>query len=757
MMTNRRSPRKWGPIVILAALALVAGGLGTAQAQVGQSAPLPGSSIPQWVNQLPTLALGGGTMDNVVLPGASTTNLFMRAFRSNILPPLTPTLLPYAGTRVFGYRTANTSATQDTYIGPVFVTTRSVPTAVNYTNNLGQTGDPLVPPFWSASVDQTLHWADPTMQMGSFANYTGPIPAVPHLHGGEVPAAIDGGPDAWFLSDAYYANPANFPGYMPHGKGYYNFANGAGTNFCIYRYPNEQEAAPIWFHDHLLGGTRLNVYAGLAGGYLLIDPGLTLPAGMNAVGLNNGTLDLSGAIPNGANTELTVPLVLQDRMFTADTGELYFPNLGINPTIHPFWIPEFVGDSIVVNGKAWPNLNVQAKRYRFLMINGSNARTYELSLGNNVPFYVIGTDGGYLDNAVKVTKLVIMPGERYQLIIDFGKYAGKTILMTNTGRTPYPKGTPPAGSTLGRIVQFTVAPAVAGFVDNSYNPALTPGIRTGSQVIQRLVTPPGTINPLVPIAKYRQLTLNEIMGPLGPQEILVNNTKWSGKRPNESVPTGFQSDGIGAYLSEVPDEGTTEVWEIINLTADAHPIHTHLTQFQVLNRQNFNVNNYLKTYGAAFPGGSGLDMLTGGPANFAAGVYTPAFGPPYNYDNSNNPIIFANPTVGGNPDVTPFLQGMATPADPNEQGWKDTVRAMPGQVTRIVVRYMPLSTTAGTTANYPFTPNPPNSNADGDLPNYDFVWHCHIVDHEDNEMMRPYQVAPADIEDNRSYKQGTAY
>ncbi|MCG2772393.1 MAG: multicopper oxidase domain-containing protein [Desulfobacterales bacterium] len=721
---------------------------------------LPGSSIPQFVDPMPTLTgtVGTNNMELLVGPSYSAiapTELFMKEFRVPVLPATTPTTPAYAGTSVFGYRLDSTTANADTYIGPVFVTSRGTPSAIKYINNLGSTRTTNLG-VWKYSVDQTLHWANPNNlpmgDLGRMTNYDGPIPAVPHKHGGEEPAAIDGGPDAWFLSDPAgwgISYPTTWNNYQKHGLGYYTFgydpATDANNTFSLYRHLNQQEAGPLWFHDHLLGGTRVNVYCGLAGAALQIDPSQTLPAGMNAVGLNNGALDLTTVLGvTGANTELTIPLVLQDRMFDT-AGELYFPDIGLNPE-HPFWIPEFVGDTVVVNGKSWPFLQVDPKRYRFLMINGSNARFYELNLGKNVPMYVIGTDGGYLDTPVMVNKLVIGPGERYQLIIDFGKYAGKTMVMTNTGRTPFPKGAPPKGSTLGNIVQFRVNPATAGFVDNSYNPAAGGTIRL-NQPIQRLVTPPGTLNPAVAVAQNRQLTLNEVMGPGGPLEILVNNTKWKGERPTGpmgSTPIlGFVSDGIGAWLSEVPAEGTTEVWEIINITADAHPIHTHLTQFQILNRQNFNVNKYMKAYNAAFP--AAYDFTTN--TTTAGGVFVPAYGPPMAYTSPGtpSPITMAN-IVGGNPDVTPFLQGMVTPADSNEAGWKDTAIMYPGQVTRIAVRYTPLDTAPATVnAKYPFTPNDQNPNADltADVPNYDYVWHCHIVDHEDNEMMRPYQVTPA--------------
>jgi FtsP/CotA-like multicopper oxidase with cupredoxin domain len=281
--------------------------------------------------------------------------------------------------------------------------------------------------------------------------------------------------------------------------------------------------------------------------------------------------------------------------------------------------------------------------------------------------------------------------------------------------------------------------------DLSYDPALGTPIRTGAQQIVRLANPTtGALAAGVTATKTRLLTLNEIMGMGGPLEILVNNTKWSGMRHTATAmepittisSTTGKLDRANNLLTELPTEGNTEVWEIVNLTADAHPIHLHLVQFQILNRQNFNVSNYLKVYNAAFP--AAFDFTTN--TTTAGGVFVPGYGPPSDYFSTAKP--------GGNPDVTKFLQGAVMPPDPNEAGWKDTAIMMPGQVTRIVVRFAPMDipTTQTTGLNYPFDPN---------LNNYSYVWHCHIVDHEDNEMMRPYQVKPQAV--SRSYNQGVDY
>jgi FtsP/CotA-like multicopper oxidase with cupredoxin domain len=676
------------------------------------------------------------------------------------------------------------------------------PTSITWVNNLGNTATSNLT-FWKYSTDQTLSWADPLNNEANACanglipafgtpcaqNYTGPIPAVVHLHGGEVPPELDGGPDAWFTSTG-----------SATGHGYYSFA-GAPANGALYKYPNTQEASPIWFHDHLLGATRLNVYAGLAGAYVISDPNLALPAGLHPYGLWYPPVPTVPPVPPPPMPALpdlpTIPLVIQDRMFDT-TGQLFFPAdsaggvlYSPNPE-HPYWVPEFFGDTIVVNGKAWPFLNVEAKRYRFLFLNGSNARAYLLDLGGNTGpiFWVIGTDGGYLDAPVAVNKLLIMPGERYEVIIDFAGFAGKklgqvrNLILKNTAKAPYPKGITPNRTLVADVMQFRVkaVPAtVPPFVDTSYNPALLLGavgyqpLRTPTQTIVRLANPvTGTAN-VIP-AKIRQLTLNEVLlTPLavtidpvtglpaaylgGPVEILVNNTKYEGKSPRVysdfTAVTPSPPGSKTTYYSEIAREGDTEVWEIVNLTVDAHPMHLHLVQFQLINRQNFQ-NKYTKAYNAAFPG-----IPTSVPP-IPAGVYIPGFGPPLNY----NPSVASGQKYGGNPDITPYLGLAATPPLPEEAGWKDTVVVYPGQVTRLAVRYAPTDVPLPTTA----VPNPPlyfpfdpsggaTVSANSITGGHGYVWHCHIIDHEDNEMMRPNFVTlnPAAPAGPRPLVKGVAY
>lgn len=227
-------------------------------------------------------------------------------------------------------------------------------------------------------------------------------------------------------------------------------------------------------------------------------------------------------------------------------------------------------------------------------------------------------------------------------------------------------------------------------------------------------------------------------------EVLVNNTKWAGHSVAHDIfpPHGARpdftpvtnSDGSVHYYSETTEEGKTEIWKIINLTADAHPIHLHLVQFQLLSRQKFNSNRYNKAYNALFPPSTTIDPMTGLP--YPGGVFIGAYGPPKPYDFYYNA---ANNTgwLGGNPDITPYLQGIAMPANPNERGWKDTFIMYPGEVTTVIARWAPTDKAAdldpAVPANEMWFPFDPNGG-------HGYVWHCHIIDHEDNEMMRPYNV-----------------
>jgi FtsP/CotA-like multicopper oxidase with cupredoxin domain len=193
---------------------------------------------------------------------------------------------------------------------------------------------------------------------------------------------------------------------------------------------------------------------------------------------------------------------------------------------------------------------------------------------------------------------------------------------------------------------------------------------------------------LTPNAPSRTLTLIEKMGMLGPTEIFLDGQKWS------------------APISEMPTLGSTEDWIIVNPTADTHPIHLHLVQFQLVSRQKFDVNKYLAAW------------------YVANGVVNPMTDLPF-----TNPTVNVGAPATGLAALTPYLKGKPTPPAANEMGWKDTIQVNPGEVTVIRVRFAPIDGTP----TYPFNPTTG--------PGY--VWHCHILDHEDNEMMRPYLVKPS--------------
>lgn len=262
-------------------------GSGDSAVSVKKAPPvnLNAKTIPQFVDPLPDI----GAVDAT---GGGSISVRMREASMQILPTgyVTPGGTTNPQTWVWRYEVDNATYPRTSYLGPVIVAKKGVPLTVNYFNELGDTSTSQLYGTYNAAtgtgsyvVDQTVHWAAPTgMNMTNMTAYTGPIPAVAHLHGGEVPSAYDGGPNTWFTQSG---------------------STGSGYTTSSYTYPNNQEAAPIWYHDHTLGATRLNVYAGLAGGYLLTDPA-TEPTNLPQV----------------------TPLVIQDRMFD-NNGQLFFPIL----------------------------------------------------------------------------------------------------------------------------------------------------------------------------------------------------------------------------------------------------------------------------------------------------------------------------------------------------------------------------------------------------------------------------------------------
>ena len=770
-------------------LALAVGVAWAPPAAAQVQTPIDPNLIPKFVNELPLL----GPTGLPVLDGTTPSMLSICEFQTQILSPGTP-LDPGAtgDSWVWGYQIGDTCVPNPghSFIGPVVVAQRGVPTNLTFINQLGESMDTNVLAY-KLNTDQTMHWADPLnaeenlcseqlskMTYGGFPqgecanNYDGPIPAAVHLHGGEIPPNLDGGPDSWFTGDGAYRGHGfytreikkigkyplpdeRFPAgtlvldrkddryYLSTGNSWEADPN---LDRATYVYPNTQEAANIWFHDHVLGFTRLNVYAGIAGAYVILDPANVHPALQDP-------------------TEL-VPIVIQDRMFDTN-GELYLSDpLGNTTAEHPFWVAEFIGDVAVVNGKVWPKLKVEAKKYRFLFLNGSNSVGYNLWLEDpaavaaNPALWVIGTDGGFLDVPARAydpglnqvngeptgdvvgAKLVLLPGERYEVIIDFSAYEpGTTFEMRNDAWNPYPFGDAPP---IPQIMQFEVVAAnpTAGLKATSFDPT------TMSPRVHPIVD----LKPLMRKADvHRQLTLNELESTISgaPLEALLNNTKWDGHQivENDPPPHTIQIRGdftqsgdysVPTFYSERPAEGSMEVWDIINTTADAHPIHLHLVQFQVIERIPFDEVAYLATYEAAF-------VANGNPG------YMPGYGPPNNYNIPNSAGA-----IGGNPDpliwpIAESARGSRRGPEAHEVGWKDTATMYPGEVTRLAVRWAPTDIPAKESNPnkliFPFNPD------DG----HGYVWHCHILDHEDNEMMRPTEVLTNRRFKGRTFIRGIDY
>lgn len=748
---------------------------------------VPGACIPQFAVSMPVFG-PGGSQPRVNTKQHSLITIEMKEAKQQVLPT-DPAAYPATyfdtinqaeapcpavniqETQVWAYETTDTLTGK--LLGPAswpavtLEATRSNPAVVQYVNNLppfnysNQSGTSFVDGLVQGlvSIDQTNLWADPlamachsrippvncvqTPDDACCRPFVGPAPTVPHLHGAEVPPGFDGGPTAWFTPDGRKG-----PQYKTLGR--------PGPGKAVYLYNNSQEPGTLWFHDHNLGATRGGVYSSLAGFYLLRD-----------------SAKEPKRLPSDA---YEIEMVLQDRQFDTNS-QIFFPdgsgadvatsNLNgppTNPDIHPFWSPEFIGDVSIVNGAPWPVLKVEPRRYRFRLLNGANARVYRLTFG--APTYQIVSDAAYLDKPVAVGQVFIAPGERADIIVDFSKLAGKSITVANDAPVPFPDGLYPVphidpnGAVIpadqpqmASIMKIQVARSCAT-KDQSCDPAL--GQCQRPTPVLKLTDGNGNIARGVKVDKVRQLILKEHGGAGGPIEVLLNNTSFDGMILNQMSPN-LPADGI----SEAPRVGSIEMWEIINLTGDAHPIHTHLVQFEILNRESFDVDG---TMGSGIPGGYiGYDdgvtpripgawpkaytPLMSSPLCFnidpnpADDPFNPCpgFGPPLPYNNNGRTTTLANgnkvQVVGGNPDVAPYLLHDAQAPLPQEAGLKDTAKANPGEVMRILMRFAP--------TGVPLTPN--KSLAGVNLYPFDptqgqYVWHCHILDHEDNDMMRPYKV-----------------
>ncbi|KAL5228151.1 hypothetical protein ABZP36_016416 [Zizania latifolia] len=493
-------------------------------------------------------------------------------------------------TTVFAF---GTSAGSATFPGPTIEAAQWVPLSVTWQNYL--------------PARHILPW-DPTVPT-AIARHGG-VPTVVHLHGGVHPPQFDGHANAWFTAGFRDTGPT--------------------WTTPTYTYPNLQSPGVLWYHDHALGLTRANLLAGLLGAYVISNPAVEKPLGL----------------PCG--DEFDRVLMLADRSFYAD-GSLYMNYTGDNPNIHPQWQPEYFGEAITVNGKAWPFLAVARRRYRFRIINTSNARYFNLSLTNGLPFHVVGSDINYLSKPVTATHLLVSVAETFDVVVDFSESTTTEAELVNTAPYPYPDGEAP-NNLNGKVMKFVVDPAK---------------VRDDSMVPAKLLDYVNVAEEEAVQKRYIVMYEYEDAVSGFPTHLYIN-----GKRLEDPA-------------TETPRPGTTEVWEVINLTPDNHPLHLHLASFQAVRVRGL------------------VDQ-----------------------DAFQSCMTKLNDAVRCN--VSGHAVGEAVAVPEHERSWKNVVKIAPGSMTTIVVKFLMVETGKP----YPF-------DATGE-PGY--VYHCHILDHEDNAMIRPLKL-----------------
>jgi spore coat protein A len=565
-------------------------------------------------------------------------------------------------TTVWGYTTNGIKAR---YLGATIDSHSTLdasgkPVVVKYINNLKDAFGRLLTKHL-LTVDPTLHGTN----MGEPE-----IRIVTHLHGAHVDPASDGHPEAWITND-----PAAKTG-LPYDDVSGRAARPDG-NTVTYTYRNDQLAEQLWYHDHAMGITRLNVYAGLAANYLLRDD--------YENGLN---------LPKGA---YEMPLVIQDKSFNEDGSLHYDSNRLLEPEGEvkldangkPILSskPEFFGNVVTVNGKAWPYLDVEPRKYRFRILNGSDSRFYNMWLeaknsGGSLiaipdgAIIQIGNDGGLLPTAVRnlgdspSNGLLLALAERADVVIDFSKFpVGTQITVRNDAPTPYPMGDPvDDNATTSKVMQFRINKTLVG-TDTSVVP-----------------DNPRTLPALGVPALTRYVDLQE-----GTDSYLIFDP--STGTTSERLMILLNGLMFNAPVTETPTVDTVEDWVIINDTVDMHPMHLHLVDFEVIEK-----------------------------GSIAPGAYTPADG------DGEMPTV----AIGGlRPNAEPGLDPIAdsAPADsayrvqPQEMGQKDTVRVPPADDVTESQGYVRIRAKFDIIGTY--------------------MWHCHILAHEDHEMMRPFRVVAA--------------
>jgi FtsP/CotA-like multicopper oxidase with cupredoxin domain len=682
MQTRRQFLKLTGAGTLSLFMATRAGWVQKALAQI-PGGTLDPVNVPKYLTPMliPPVMPRAGTIKQIGGKNVDYYEISMKQFPQQILPAGLP------ATTVWGYGAVAAEKKNGLLLHNAPSLTIEAqhgrPVQVKWINDLVDANGDYLPHL--LPVDQTLHWANPP---GGVAGrdtrpvftttpgpYGGPVPMVTHVHGAVgVGDESDGYAEAWYLPAAN-----NIPGgHATVGTWYDFFSDKAATNFgatwgpgyATFQYPNAGRASTDWYHDHTLGMTRLNVYAGPAGFYIIRGG----PGGDTAVlDSRDGTVAvLPGPAPKENDkfppnkTYYEIPIAIQDRSFN-ENGSLFYPDTraffdGItgpyipNTDISPQWNPEFFGNMMMVNGNTWPFQVVEQRRYRFRFLNGCQSRFLILDF-NQIPgveVWAIGNEGGFLDAPVNLTaangnRLLMGLAERADLIVDFTNVPPGNHVLGNVGPDePFGGGVPgedfPAAdpASTGQIMEFRVVPAIAP------DPTTPPQFLT---LPAAPALPPATVT--------RPLALLEEMSAFfadAPAETLLGTVAGD---PN--VAPGVWVKRLWAEpVTENPALGATEIWELYNATGDGHPMHIHEVAFEVVDRQNIFVNEVTQE----------VQVVPG---------------------------------------------SVPVPPEPWETGYKDTVIAYPGQVTRVKAQF-----------------NTPGQ----------YVWHCHIVEHEDNEMMRPYRIGP---------------
>ncbi|KAL8463568.1 hypothetical protein ACS0TY_034282 [Phlomoides rotata] len=563
-----------GRILVFELIILLVGFLNFAWADDGLISP---SQLQMFVDELPNIPRINGfhLRNGVPHPGRLRIGMFPKKWKFHRDLPPTP---------VFAYGTSQKAATVP---GPTIEALHGISTDINWENYL--------PSKHILPWDPTIPTAIPHTKKG--------IPTVVHLHGGIDEPQSDGYSTAWFTSRFRETGPS--------------------WTKKTYHYHNLQHPGTLWYHDHAMGLTRVNLLAGLVGAYIIRQPEIERPLQL---------------------PELDLPLVVFDRSFNRD-GSIYMNATGNNPSIHPQWQPEYFGDAIIVNGKAWPYMIVQRRRHRFRIINASNARFFKFRFENGLEFIAMGSDSSYNDKPIWVKELLLAPSEIVDVVVDFSKARSDSIILSNDAPYPYPAGDPVNGAN-GKVMKFIIK---------------KDGVLDKSKIPTRLIkyTPPNVSSASI----TRYISLYEYTSDTDePVHLYINGLPYE------------------APATETPKVGSTEIWYVINLTEDNHPLHVHLGLFVALEQTEL------------------VDL-----------------------EKFKKCMLKVNDAMKCG--VGKYARGKKIEVAAHEKGWKNVYKMMPGYVTKIVVKFSYIHSNE----SYPF-----DATAD---PGY--VYHCHILDHEDNAMMRP--------------------